>query len=329
MYDMTGSTQDSPHGGMPGGMAAGGIPFSFMGGMGGPFGMPGMPGVSFDMSDILGGMFGARRQNNRPGGKAPPKFTDINLELRDFYVGKEIKLKFNQARRCTGCNGSGAEVSEPCGACGGVGVRTLMRQIGPGMMAQTRASCDVCNGEGKRTIRTCRDCHGKRFVEKEKQLDIRITPGMREGEQLTFAGECSDTLEFDSPGDVILNIRRVGSEEYEWKGDDLWTTRKITYAESVLGFQLTFDDHPSGSKPKFAWRGGPLISGAVVQMSGMGMRNKTGGSGNLYVRISIEPPEVKAWSAEDAAKLRSVFGGQAASLEDAGMPEFVIHSSSA
>jgi DnaJ-class molecular chaperone len=328
MYDMTGSTQETPHGPGMGGMAAGGIPFSFMGGMGGPFGMPGM---SFDMSDIFGNMFGGGPggRRGRNGGKAPPKFTDINLELRDFYVGKDIKLKFNQARRCGGCSGSGAEATESCGTCGGSGVRMMSRQIGPGMIAQTRAACDACNGEGKRIMRTCRECHGKRFVEKEKTLDIRITPGMREGEQLTFAGECSDTLEYETPGDVILNIRRVGGDDYEWKGDDLWTQRKITYAESVLGFKLTFDDHPSGSKPTFIWRGGPLINGAVVQMTGMGMKNKTGGVGNLFVRIAIEAPEVKAWSSEDAAKLRSVLGGPSASLEDAGLPEFVVHSSSA
>jgi DnaJ family protein A protein 2 len=209
MYDMTGSTANE--GGNPmSGMAAGGIPFHFMGGMG-PFGMP---GVSFDMGDILGSMFGGGRgKPQRRGGKGANKFHDVGLRLRDFYNGHEIKLKFNQARKCTACSGSGAESTEECKPCGGAGMRVIMRQLAPGMMAQTRGPCEACNGEGKRTLRTCRTCNGKKCTEREKSLDIQIKPGMTEGEQLTFTGECSDSPEFDAPGDVVLTLRRATSED--------------------------------------------------------------------------------------------------------------------
>jgi DnaJ family protein A protein 2 len=323
MYDMTGSDGG---GGMPsGGMAAGGIPFNFMSGMG-PFGMP---GVSFDMSGIFGQMFGGGPSKNRRGGNGPNKYHDVGLKLSDFYAGRDIKLKFNQARRCNPCSGSGAEISEPCGPCNGAGVRTVVRQIGPGMMAQTRAACDVCSGEGRRVLRQCKSCHGKRFNEQEKELNIKIIPGMREGEQISFAGECSDTPDFDTPGDVVLTLRRadmgVGeTDEYEWKGDDLWIRKQITFVESILGFSLTFADHPSGTSPTFAWRGGPLIHGAVLQMVEGGMPKKSGGKGMLYIQVMITPPLVIPWLPEDAAKLQSVLGGAATTVSDA--PQLMLFS---
>ena len=319
MYDMTGS--DSPQGGMPqGGMAAGGIPFHFMNGMG-PFGMP---GVQFDMSGLFGQMFGGQgpKTRQRRSGNGPNKFHDIGLRLADFYSGKDIKLQFNQARRCHVCSGSGADTTEPCKTCNGTGARTVSRQIAPGMVAQTRMPCDVCNGEGTRVLRPCQPCQGKRFTENDKHLDIKILPGMRDGEQIVFSGECSDTLDYDSPGDVVLTLRRIDAgvgevDEYEWKGDDLWIRKQISYAESVLGFQLTFGNHPNGKAPSYIWRNGPLIHGAVVQMKEAGMPKRNGGFGTMYIQVLISPPPAVAWSASDAAVLQSVLGGAAATVSDA------------
>lgn len=310
MYDVTGSTQNEA-GGPGGGMAAGGIPFSFMGGMG-PFGMP---GVQFDIGDMFGNIFGGGGpgRSRQRGGKGPNKFHDISLRLSDYYTGKHIKLKFNQGRRCNGCNGSGAESTESCGPCGGSGVRTQVRMLAPGMMAQSRGPCDVCNGEGTRTLRSCRTCQGKRFTEREKELDINIAPGMHEGELLTFTGECSDSMEFDTPGDVVLTLRCAteseGDEKYIWKDDDLHVVRQITFAEAILGFTIQLKAHPNGKAPTFAWTSGPLLHGAVVQAVGLGMPRKAGGFGNLFITIAISAPPTISWTAPQLVALQGVLGG--------------------
>lgn len=312
MYDMTGSTSNEPS---DPATTAGGFPFHFMSGMG-PFGMP---GVAFDMGDIFGNMFGGGGGPKRPqrrGGRGPSKHQDIGLKLSDFYKGTEIKLKFNQARKCLDCKGTGAESTEPCGQCGGQGMKTQMRQIGPGMIAQTRAPCDACEGEGKRTMRVCRGCHGKKLTEREKMLEIKITPGMKEGEKFTFSGECSDNLEFDEPGDVILNVQRADdSNPFVWKDSDLYISKTVSFAESILGFTVGLDAHPNGQSPRFVWNGGPLVHGAVLEMKGGGMPKTGGGYGNCFIQIQITAPPTKSWSPEDAARLQSVLGGTAASFE--------------
>jgi DnaJ-class molecular chaperone len=332
MYDMTGKVGNGASDDGPmGGMAAGGIPFNFVRGMG-PFGMP---GVAFNMGDMFGNIFGGRGgggPQRRRGGKGPNKSHDIGLKLDDFYKGTEIKLKFNQARRCATCSGSGAETSEECATCSGSGVRVVRQMIGPGMMAQSQSPCDACSGEGKRILKACSGCHGKKFTEREKQLDIKILPGMREEETLVFPGECSDTVEYDAPGDVVLVLRRSDAgidetDEYEWKGDDLWIRRTVSFAESMLGFDLAFKDHPCGTAPTYSWKGGPLIHGAILCMNGAGMPRKSGGYGNMYVQILVTPLEVKPWSSDDAAKLQSVLGGESASLSKPEFPKMNIYSS--
>ena len=334
MYDLTGSAQEGGGGGGGGGMAAGGIPFNFMGGMG-PFGgMPGMPGVTFNMSEVFGNMFGGRGgpQQKTRSGRGPNKFHDVGLRLVDFYKGHEFKLRFNQSRRCTGCSGSGAETSEPCGPCNGRGIRMIHRQIGPNMIAQTQVACDNCNGDGTRTIRVCKACQGKKNTEQDKQLDVKITPGMHENDTMAFIGECSDSAEFETPGDVVLTLKRSEASvgdigEYEWKNDDLYIRKSISYVESILGFTMTLADHPNSASPTFNWRGGPLIHGAMLKMMDYGMPKKGGsGYGNLYIQVAITPPELKPWSVEDAAKLQSVLGGPAVALGDAGLA-LLIHTS--
>jgi DnaJ-class molecular chaperone len=328
MYDMTGSVNEQPGGGGGGGMggmAAGGVPF-FMSQMG-PFGMP---GVNFDMGDIFGGMFGGRRPQQQRGGKSPDKRQDVGLRLDQFYKGTDIKLKFNQARRCGMCNASGAETTEPCGAgCNGTGFRTVHQQIGPGMMVQSRAPCDACSGSGKRILRACKGCQGKKFIQKEKVLDIKVIPGMVVGEALTFAGECSDTLEYDTPGDVILDLKMASDgnpPKYEWNGVDLTYKHYVSFTESILGFEVTLGDHPSGDSPKYSWRGGPLINGSVLKMEGGGMPKRDGGFGVLHLQICVRPPPVVAWSAEDAAKLASVLGAPPVNMAVEGVKELVLDS---
>lgn len=325
VYDMTGSTSQSDNNPFPGGMAAGGIPFQFMGGMG-PFGMP---GVAFDMGDMFQHIFGGNGGNNgRPKGRKMPrgsnKHHDIGISLKDFYNGKEIKLKFNQARKCGACGGSGAEVTEQCGACNGSGVRTMARQIGPGLIAQSRGPCDVCNGEGTRIKRVCTPCNGKKFNEREKQLDIKITPGMREGNTIVFAGECSDSAEFETPGDVVLTLRRNDNgtpfDEYEWHGDNLFIRKTISYADSILGFSIECRDHPNGKSPVCVWRNGAILHGAVLQMKSGGMPKKEGnGYGDLWIQVLVTPPPTTAWTAEEKTKLQSVLGGSVASIHNESM----------
>ena len=144
------------------------------------------------------------------------------------------------------------------------------------------------------------------MIEKEKSLTAKITPGMREGDRIMFGGECSETPECDTPGDIVVQLQLVHGPT-EWQGDDLLCSRTISYAESILGFELILDDHPSGNKPVYRWEGGPIIGGKVLTMTGGGMPRKNGGFGDMKIRVEIGAPQVTL-SPSDRETLARIFG---------------------
>jgi DnaJ family protein A protein 2 len=277
-YDMRGQ----------GGGGGGGMPFT--GGM--PFG---------DIFNMFGGSGGS--MFHRGGGRGPNQQVDVNIKLENFYAGLSMQMNFKQMRKCGECGGS----SERCNGCGGQGTRVVTRQMGP-MMMQMNAPCDMCHGQGRRTMKDCSPCGNKRFVEQDKSIEARILPGMTVGERLVFEGECSDSNEYSTPGDIIVVLHLVPTPNYTWKDANLTYKHTITYAESILGFEFTLSDHPSGTSPSYAWTGGPIIHGTHLMLFNGGMPKKGGGFGDLYIQIDIQQPVVTRWSPEEKEKLESILG---------------------
>ena len=75
----------------------------------------------------------------------------LKVTLENLYCGKVSKLAINRNVICDKCSGSGSKnpnAETECGTCNGSGVRLITRQLGPGMIQQMQAVCNVCKGEG-------------------------------------------------------------------------------------------------------------------------------------------------------------------------------------
>jgi DnaJ-class molecular chaperone len=120
-------------------------------------------------------------------------------------------------------------------------------------------------------------------VERESVLDVKVEPGMQEGDRITFVGQCSESPQFERPGDVILIIRSANTDSEEWvrNGAELTYTVELTMAEMMLGWQRVIAGHPSGQPLNVAWTGGVLLEGSVLVLAGMGMPNRSGTKGDL------------------------------------------------
>jgi len=262
-------------------------------------------GGGFPFPDIFASMFGGSMngppQRQRTSGKGPSSQVNVGLSLENFYNGFEINMNFKKKVKCVSCKNS----SSQCSKCNGCGVCVVMQQMGP-MMFQAQQACGACNGCGVRNTSQCSNCNGERYVETDNSVTARITPGMRENENMTFEGACSESPEHDAPGDLIITLRLAPSR-YEWKGDNLYLTHTITFAESILGFVVTLDDHPSRKQQVLRWSGGPLIHGAVLSMDGKGMPKKgDSGFGDLKIKLNVtEPPRVP-WTPEQRALLETI-----------------------
>jgi DnaJ family protein A protein 2 len=268
-------------------------------------------GGGFPFPDIFASMFGGAggggvnisTANEHRKSKGPDSQANIGLSLDNFYNGFEMNINFKQSRKCPECK----HTSAPCSDCGGRGVRTVMRQMGP-MVFQAQGACDSCRGCGTQNTAAspCKICSEKRYVETEKRVTVNVTPGMREGENIVFAGECSESPEYETPGDVVVTLRLAPSR-YEWKGDNLHLTHTISFKESILGFVVTLDDHPSRKQQVLRWSGGPLIHGAVLSMDGKGMPKKGGEFGDLKIKLNISEPPRVPWTEEQHKILETIF----------------------
>ena len=242
MYDQTG--QVLGEGGTPEG--GGGIPFDLgqlFGGMfggGGPFG-GGMPFGFGGGSAPPGGPPSSMRQPT----KAPPKIQSIHLTLADLYHGRSLKIQFERQRFCGECTGNGFLQFTPCSGCGGRGRIGIQQRIGPGMMVMNEMLCPQCQGAGSKREQECSRCHGKCFLDEQKALEVTIERGMRAGERLVFAGECSDTQEFAQAGDVVIVLEQA-EEAIPWRrdGDTLRATLEVSFTEALCGCKKVLAGHP-------------------------------------------------------------------------------------
>lgn len=308
MYDMTGSEEGQ--GGQQMGHGMGGNPFEHM--MRG-FAGAGAPGMGFHVD--VGGMFEqmfqgapgaqgffgvpmtgqsqAQSQGPPPRtGKGPSKMHEINMNLMEFYKGRELRLVFNQGRFCYACKGDGVTSFVECGSCGGRGFHIQQMQLQPGMYVQTRGTCRECEGKCRKPGPLCTVCSGSRILNREKTLDVKILPGMHDGHQFTFVGECSDQIDFAQPGDVILVLKCPDTAVYTWTGADLATEITITWIESVTGFSRSLGDHPSGVPKTIVWNGDILLNGTKLRGLGLGMPTPQGsGHGDLIVSVKVTQPD--------------------------------------
>merc|ERR1711871_873991 len=103
-----------------------------------------------DMDDIFSSFFGgggARRERGPQKGK--DVLFNMKATLEDVYNGTSRKLRMSKQVVCKGCMGAGGKGAKKCVSCKGQGVKTVIRQLGPGMIQQMRVACSDCEGKGE------------------------------------------------------------------------------------------------------------------------------------------------------------------------------------
>lgn len=103
-------------------------------GMDGLKGGAGGGGGMDDIFSMFTGMGGGPRAQQKK--RVKPIARQVEVTLADIYNGKTYEFEQERQRICFGCNGKGGiddTAVVTCKACKGRGMRTIMRQMGPGM----------------------------------------------------------------------------------------------------------------------------------------------------------------------------------------------------
>lgn len=287
-----------------------------------------------DISELLGSLFGTGfgvpggfpipmmfGGGNGGGGpmlrraRGPNKVHEIGVSLADLWNGKVFTLKMKRETICEGCAGRGGKDFRSCSGCGGRGFRFIQQQMGP-MLVSSQAGCADCRGEGQQIGSKCTDCGGRRVVETEKTLDVHIERGMAEGDRIVFPGACSESPDFDSPGDVVLVLRAAaGGTNNGWERRDsaLVATVDLNLGEALLGWERILEGHPSGTSVPVIWESGVVRDREVLRVPGWGMpirsKDVSGDDirfGDLLLVCRVREQE-GTWSEEQLRALQTVW----------------------
>ncbi len=261
---------------------------------GGPFG--GSPfGGGIDLEDIFSsfmGGFGGRRSR---GANAPSRGNDIETNITITFEEAAKGCKKTVSYSCTGtcdeCHGTGAQPgtqAKTCTVCGGSGTVTDNQRTAFGVF-QTQRACDACHGKGKIIDSPCRKCSGSGRQRKNRTVDINIPAGIREGQILNVSGHGNAGYNGGPSGDlhVVVGVRRHSL--FERRGDDVWCDLPITYAQAVLGTDVTVPT--LDGKVRYTIHEGTQ-PGDVFKLKGRGIPHLGGrGKGDQYVKVVVEIPK--------------------------------------
>jgi len=157
------------------------------------------------------------------------------------------------------------------------------QQMGP-MMIMSQRPCPSCQQTGTVVKDACSLCKGKKVGEEETSLEAHIKPGTKDGDRIVFPEKCSESPQYDKPGDVILVVHEVADPMYQRSENALTCDIELSLAESLLGFERTLA-HPSGT---VEIQSGIVRHTDVLTIEGKGMPLIDGsGFGPLLVRCLV------------------------------------------
>ena len=148
-------------------------------------------------------------------------------------------------------------------------------------------TCDHCGGTGERNRRVCPTCGGAGRVHKTEQYQVRIPPGVANGQRLRIAGRGEAGVGGAAPGDLYLRVRLAKHPEFQVEESNLVFEADLAPWEAVLGAQLsvpTLDGRVNIKIPP------GTQNGQRLRVRSRGLPQRGGGQGDLLVTVRIEVP---------------------------------------
>ncbi|KAF1809043.1 putative DnaJ domain protein [Eremomyces bilateralis CBS 781.70] len=240
-----------------------------------------------DPFDLFSRFFGGSGHFGHHGGerRGPTMEAQIDVPLRDFYMGKEMQFTIEKQAICSSCEGTGSDdgVVDECSVCSGRGHRVQRHMLAPGIFQQVQSVCDACGGKGKTVHNPCTVCHGARVVREPETHTLDIEKGMPRGVRVTFENEGDESPDWVA-GDLIVNVQELdpslGEEDHEKtdgtffrrRGNDLFWTEVLSLREAWMGSWQRNITHLDGHIVQLSRPRGKVVQpNAVEVISGEGM----------------------------------------------------------
>ena len=174
-------------------------------------------------------------------------------------------------------------IRDSCNTCGGVGEVRVTQ----GFFAIAK-TCGACGGTGRLIENPCADCRGRGQKEVERNLSVKVPPGVNDGTRLRFVGEGEAGRGNGPRGDLYVVISVSEHPLFARDGENVLCEVPISFAQAALGCGLevpTLDGKvqmkiPPGTQP-----------GAVFRLRQKGIPFLRGqGRGDQLVSVRLEVP---------------------------------------
>jgi len=261
--------------------------FGFAGveGMGGGF------GGARDFSDIFGDIFGdffgtAAGQGRSRASRGADLRYNMTISFEEAAFGKETTIRIPKTEVCDSCGGKGTSPgTEPktCPTCRGTG-QTRVQQ---GFFTIS-STCNRCHGEGQIITSPCPECGGRKFVEREKTLNVKIPAGVDSGSRLRISGQGEPGAGGGPPGDLYIVLGVKEHPIFAREGDDVWCEIPVSFSTAALGGEI---EVPTlGGKAAVKVPPGTQ-TGRIFTLKHKGIANVKGyGIGDEKVKVVVETP---------------------------------------
>jgi molecular chaperone DnaJ len=248
-----------------------------------------------NIGDLFGGLFG-RGASARP--TRPRRGNDLETETELDFVeaakGVAMPLRLTSPAPCTNCHGSGARPGtspKVCPTCNGAGV--INRNQGAFGFSEP---CTDCRGSGSIIEQPCDECKGTGVTTRTRTINVRIPPGVDDGQRIRLPGQGEAGLRGAPSGDLYVTVHVRPDKIFGRDGDDLTVTVPVSFTELALGSTLsvpTLDGKVGVRVPK------GTTDGRILRVRGRGVPKRSGGNGDLLVTVKVAvPPNVEGAAQE-------------------------------
>lgn len=247
-----------------------------------------------DVGDIFESFFGGFGGSQRSNPNAPQRGQDIRANLTISFMeackGTKKQVRVTRYESCPDCNGTGARagtVPETCPDCHGSGTVKISQRTAFGVF-QTTQACSRCGGKGRIIKSVCPKCQGQGRAKNVFIREVEIPAGIDDGQTLRVQGAGNCGANGGSYGDLNIKVSVRDGGIFERDGFDIRTEVPISFAQAVLGDEITVPT--IDGNVKYTVPAGTQ-TGTVFRLRGRGIQKLyRSDRGDQYVTVNVEVP---------------------------------------
>lgn len=271
----------------PGGGAGGSFNFDlgdlFGGAQGGGGGAGGFGG---GLGDVFGGLF-----NRGAGARTQPRRgqdieSEVSLNFSEAVEGATVPLRMSSSAACKACSGTGDKNGTPrvCPTCVGTG----QVSHGSGGGFSLTDPCPDCKGRGLIPENPCDTCKGSGRATSSRTMQVRIPPGVSDGQRIRLRGKGAPGERGGPSGDLYVVVHVGGHPVFGRKDDNLTITVPVSFVEAALGGEVRVPT--LGGPPVTLKLPSGTPNGRTMRARGKGAVRKDGTRGDLLVTVEVAVP---------------------------------------